>query len=165
MKKRLLLPIAALPIIGTAMFGENLSTEVYKMVMRPVAEHMLENNTNGAREQVEQLTINTHSLLPLMGKPVVDGMAVTKVDVLTKDNTPAIGWTGSNLMATVFEISVLWHGSLVNKPQTTVFAVTMPKSGDSQPSVRLVSTTEPVANTANDAVRAAGSALKSFFGN
>lgn len=165
MKKRLLLLVAALPFIGTAMFGENLSTEIYKMAMRPLAEHMLENNTNGAREQMEQLTVNTHSLLPMMGKPVVDGMAVTKVDVLTKDNSTAIGWTGSNLMATVYEISVQWHGSLINKPQTTVFAVTMPKSGDSQPSVRLVSTTEPVTNSANDAVRAAGSALKSLFGN
>lgn len=163
MKKKLFLLIAALPFVGTAMFGQNLSTEIYKMVMRPVADSMLENNTNGAREQVEQLTIDTHSLLPIMGKPVVDSMNVTKVDVLTKDNTPAIGWTGGNLMATVYEISVQWHGSLVNKPQTTVFAVTMP-SGDSQPSVRLVSTTEPVANTANDAVRAAGSALKSLFG-
>lgn len=164
MKKRFLLPIAALPIIGTAMFGENLSTELYKMVMRPAADYVLEHNTNGAREQMEQLTINTHSLLPVMGKPVVDTMSVTKVDVMTKDNSPAIGWTGANLMATVYEISVQWHGSLINKPQTTVFAITMPTS-DSKPTVRLVSTTEPVANTANDAVRAAGSALKGFFGN
>lgn len=164
MKKRYILPIALLPFIGTAMFGENLSTETYKLVMRPVADYVLEHNTDGAREQMEQLTVNTHSLLPVMGKPVVDSMSVTKVDVKTKDNGPAIGWTGSNLMATVYEISVQWHGSLINKPQTSVFAVTIP-SGDSKPSVQLVSTTEPVAAGANDAVRAAGSALKSFFGN
>lgn len=164
MKKLLYMLIGALPFIGTAMFGQNLSTEIYKMVMRPVANHALENNTNGARDQMEQLTVNTHSLLPVMGKPVVDNMYVTKVDVMTKDNGPAIGWTGANLMGTVYEISVQWHGSLVNKPQTTVFAVTMPSS-DSKPTVRLVSTTEPVANGANDAARAAGSALRSFFGN
>lgn len=164
MKKRYILPIAALPFIGTAMFGEHLSTEVYKLVMRPAADYVLQHNTNGARDQMEQLTINTHSLLPITGKPVVDAMSVTKVDVKTKDNGPAIGWTGSNLMSTVYEISVQWHGSLISKPQTSVFAVTMP-SGDSKPSVQLVSTTEPVAGSANDAVRAAGSALKSFFGN
>ncbi len=164
MKKPLYLLIGALPFVGTAMFGQNLSTEIYKMAMRPAADYVLEHNCNGARDQMEQLTINTHSLLPVMGKPVVDTMSVTKVDVMTKDNGPAIGWTGANLMGTIYEISVQWHGSLINKPQTTVFAVTMP-SGDSKPTVRLVSTTEPVANGANDAVRAAGSALKSFFGN
>lgn len=163
MKKRFLLPVAALPFVGTAMFGENLSTEIYKLVMRPVADYVLEHNTKGAREQMEQLTINTHSLLPVMGKPVVDGMSVTQVQVMTKDNGSAIGWTGANLMATVYEISVQWHGILLNKPQTTVFAVTLPSS-DSKPTVRLVSTTEPVTNGANDAVRAAGSALQNLFG-
>ena len=164
MKKFLYLLIGALPFVGTAMFGENLSTEIYKAVMRPVANNMLENDSNGVRRQMEQLTIDTHSLLPVTGKPIVDGMTVTKVDVITKNNGPAIGWTGHNLMATVYEITVQWHGSLISKPQSSVFAVTMP-TGDSKPTVRLVSTTEPVANGTNDAVRAAGSALKSLFGN
>lgn len=164
MKKLRYLLIGALPFIGTAMFAQNLSTEIYKMIMRPVANFALEHDCSGARKQVEQLTIDTHSLLPVTGKPVVDNMSVTKVDVMTKDNGTSIGWTGANLMATVYEITVQWHGSRVNTPQSTVFAVTMP-SGDSQPTARLVSTTEPVANGANDAVRAAGSVLKSFFGN
>lgn len=160
--KFIILLVAVLVILGTAVFGGNLSTELYKLVMRPVASAVLDNNIDGAREQMELLTVNTHSLLPVAGKPVVDGMSVSKVDVMTKDNGPAIGWTGDNLMATVYEITVQWHGSLLNKPQTTVFAVTMP-TGDSKPSVRMVSTTEPVTNSANDAVRAAGNALKGLF--